>query len=61
MTALWFVNLFYKGRIIITSDMMPVPYEEASANYVPAAAVIRRMRALFGVIGFKGGVGGMIS
>ena len=33
--------------------------EEASANSVPAAAVIRKMRALSGFIGFKGSVGGM--
>ena len=35
-----------------------VPEEKASANSVPAAAVIRRMRALSGFIGFKGCVGG---
>ena len=35
-----------------------VPHEEASANYVPAAAVIRRMQALSGFIGRKGRVGG---
>ncbi len=33
----------------------------ASANSVPAAAVIRRMQALSGFIGFKGCVGGIIS
>ncbi len=33
----------------------------ASANSVPAAAVIRRMQALSGFIGFKGCVGGAIS
>jgi len=38
-----------------------VPAEEASANYVPAAAVIRRMRALFGITGRKEYVGGVIS
>ncbi len=32
--------------------------EEAPANYVPAAAVIRRGRALSGMIGRKGRVGG---
>ena len=31
-----------------------VPYEEATANYVPAAAVIRRWQALSGIIGRKG-------
>ena len=37
---------------------MTVPKEEATANYVPAAAVIRRWRALSGIIGRKGSVGG---
>ena len=39
---------------------MTVPGEEATANYVPAAAVIRRWRALFGFIGRKGSAGGLI-
>ena len=38
-----------------------VPLEEAPANYVPAAAVIRRVRALFGITGRKGSVGGIVS
>ena len=37
---------------------MTVPQEEVSANYVPAAAVIRRRRALSGVTGRKGCAGG---
>ncbi len=37
---------------------MTVPGEEAPANYVPAAAVIRRERALSGITGCKGIVGG---
>ena len=37
---------------------MTVPLEEATANYVPAAAVIRRWRALSGIIGRKGSAGG---
>ena len=37
-----------------------VPYEKAPANYVPAAAVIRRERALSGFIGCKGCVGGFL-
>jgi hypothetical protein len=41
--------------------MMMVPSEEATANYVPAAAVIRRWRALFGITGRKGSVGGLLS
>ena len=40
---------------------MTVPFKKASANYVPAAAVIRRMRALSGIIGCKACVGGNIS
>ena len=38
-----------------------VPGEKATANYVPAAAVIRRERALSGIIGCKGCVDGKIS
>ena len=38
-----------------------VPCEEAPANYVPAAAVIRRGRALSGITGRKGRVGGILS
>ena len=38
-----------------------VPGEKATANYVPAAAVIRRGRALSGMIGRKGRVGGLLS
>ena len=40
---------------------MMVPYQKAPANYVPAAAVIRRERALSGFIGRKGCVGGLLS
>ena len=35
-----------------------VPQEEATANSVPAAAVIQRSLALFGFTGRKGRVGG---
>ena len=38
---------------------MTVPEEEAPANYVPAAAVIRREQALSGFTGCKGCVGGI--
>ncbi len=38
-----------------------VPSEEAPANYVPAAAVIRRGLALSGIIGRKARVGGLTS
>ncbi len=37
-----------------------VPFEEAPANYVPAA-VIRRVQALFGITGRKGSVDGIVS
>ncbi len=37
---------------------MTVPLKEAPANSVPAAAAIRRVRALFGIIGRKARVGG---
>src|SRR5213082_130419 len=46
------VNCFSVGRA------RTVPQEEAPANYVPAAAVIRRGRALSGVTGRKGHAGG---
>jgi len=38
-----------------------VPGEKATANYVPAAAVIRRWQALSGFTGCKGRVGGEAS
>ncbi len=47
------VNSFSGGRL------PTVPQEEASANYVPAAAVIRRRQALSGVTGRKGRAGGL--
>ena len=40
---------------------LTVPGEEAPANSVPAAAVIQRGQALFGIIGRKGRVGGVLS
>ena len=46
------VNPFSGGRA------RTVPREEAPANYVPAAAVRRRGRALPGITGRKGRVGG---
>ena len=49
------VKLFRHGT------MMTVPAEEAPANFVPAAAVIRRGLALFGITGRKGRVGGAAS
>ncbi len=38
-----------------------VPLKEAPANSVPAAAVIRRVQALFGITGRKERVGGLAS
>ena len=40
---------------------LTVPTEEAPANSVPAAAVIRGVRALSGIIGRKAFVGGISS
>ena len=40
---------------------MTVPTKEAPANSVPAAAVIRRVRALIGITGRKARVGGLLS
>ena len=55
-----YVNLCYKGRTVdIGNDIqVTVLYKKATANYVPAAAVIRRWRALSGIIGRKEGAGG---
>ena len=63
MKALWVVKLCYKGRNLgIGNDIkLTVPYQKAPANYVPAAAVIRRGRALSGFIGRKACVGGLLS
>ena len=40
---------------------MTVPAEEATAKYVPAAAVIRMSQALSGIIGRKARLGGLLS
>ena len=48
------VNSCPQGRKKVT-----VPGEEAPANSVPAAAVIRGGQALFGITGRKGRVGGL--
>jgi hypothetical protein len=57
------VKLCCKGRTVsIGNDTeMTVPYQKATANYVPAAAVIRRWQALSGIIGRKGCVDGLLS
>ena len=51
------------GRKLLSGGMNTDSYspEEAPANYVPAAAVIRRGRALSGITGRKGRVGGLLS
>ena len=49
------VNFCREGR------RMTVPRKKAPANYVPAAAVIRRGQALSGMTGRKGSVGGIVS
>ncbi len=50
------------GRKALSSrKIMTVLEEEAPANYVPAAAVIRRGLALSGITGRKGCVGGFLS
>ena len=59
--ALRVLNCFGQGAIRSTRGPTRVPGEQASANSVPAAAVIRGMRALSGFIGFKGCVGGFAS
>ena len=45
----------------VTAIYRTVGEEEAPANYVPAAAVIRRGQALSGIIGRKECVGGYLS
>ena len=40
---------------------LTVSNQKATANYVPAAAVIRRWQALSGMIGRKGRAGGCVS
>ena len=49
------VNFCREGR------RMTVPRKKAPANYVPAAAVIRRGLALSGMTGRKGSVDGLAS
>ena len=47
--------------LICGKKKVMVPQEQATANYVPAAAVIRRWQALSGMTGRKGCVGGYSS
>ena len=48
-------------KLCLWGRNMTVPKEEAPANYVPAAAVIRRGQALSGITGRKEYVGGLLS
>ena len=50
-----------RKALSLGTKKVTVPEEEAPANYVPAAAVIRRGRALSGIIGRKEYVGGFVS
>jgi hypothetical protein len=61
--ALRGVKRCQEGRRVRGEELraMTVPLEEAPANSVPAAAVRRRGRALFGMIGRKAPVGGCSS
>ena len=57
------VKFCYQGRtsIGVTASTLTVPDQKATANYVPAAAVIRRWQALSGIIGRKARAGGFLS
>ena len=61
--ALRGVNRCQRGRNAIRGNAggLTVPSEEAPANSVPAAAVIQRVRALFGITGRKARAGGPLS
>jgi hypothetical protein len=52
---------FLSCKPLSAGTIVTVPAEEAPANYVPAAAVIRRGQALSGFIGRKELVGGLAS
>ena len=58
--ALWVVKFCCMERNVRLGNgsYLTVPFKKATANYVPAAAVIRRWRALSGIIGRKEGAGG---
>ncbi len=60
--GLWVVKLCQLGRSYddLIGVILTVPVEEAPANSVPAAAVTRGAQALFGIIGRKGRVGGLV-
>ena len=52
---------YRRESVVVTDNTRTVDEEEAPANYVPAAAVIRRWQALSGIIGRKGRAGGFLS
>ena len=54
-------KLLLQGKKPSLFEGLTVPCEQAPANSVPAAAVIRRVRALSGITGFKGCAGGALS
>ena len=58
-----YVNFCHRGRTVrVGNDMqVTVLYKKATANYVPAAAVIRRWRALSEFIGRKACADGLLS
>ena len=47
--------------LVVTGQIVTVSNQKATANYVPAAAVIRRWQALSGFIGRKASAGGFLS
>ncbi len=56
------VKHFQWGRWAVCNERsLTLPTEEAPANSVPAAAVIRRVQALIGITGRKARVGGWVS
>ncbi len=57
------VKLCCQGRTScrVTATRVTVPEKKAPANYVPAAAVIRRGQALSGIIGRKARAGASLS
>ena len=63
MKALWVVKFCCLERTVDRGNAIyvTVPFKKATANYVPAAAVIRRWRALSGFIGRKACAGGLLS
>ncbi len=61
--GLWVIKLCQLGRNYSypIGSYIDGTVEEAPANSVPAAAVTRGAQALFGIIGRKGRVGGLVS